>query len=93
MHSVKTINNQNAITSAVLGLDGNSNTIVNGNLTIQDASGSYVITPSGAIPPTNTTLNNITVNGTMTQNNTGTNINQTDHTVNAVGNTLRSTQI
>ena len=41
MHSVKTINNQNAITSAVLGLDANSNTIVNGNLTIQDASGSY----------------------------------------------------
>ena len=33
MLSVKTINNQNAITSAVLGLDGNSNTIVNGNLT------------------------------------------------------------
>ena len=64
MLSVKTINNQNAITNAVLGLDGNSNTIINGNLTLQDTSGSFVITPSGTISATNTTLNNLIVNGT-----------------------------
>ncbi len=64
MISVKTINNQNAVINSVLGLDQNSNTIVNGRLTIQDMSGSLVITPSGIIAPTNTTLNNLTVNGT-----------------------------
>ena len=62
MLSVKTINNQNAITNAVLGLDGNSSTIVNGNLIVQDANNSFTITPSGALPETNTTFNNITVN-------------------------------
>ncbi len=51
MISVKTINNQNAVINSVLGLDGNSNTIVNGRLTIQDTSGSLVITPSGIIAP------------------------------------------
>ncbi len=66
MISVKTINNQNAVINSVLGLDGNSNTIVNGSLTIQDTSGSLVITPSGIFTPTNTVLNNLTVNGTST---------------------------
>jgi len=68
MLSVKTINNQNAITNGVLGLDGNSNTIINGNLTIQDANNSFVITPTGMLPATNTTFNNITVNGTSNFN-------------------------
>ena len=68
MISVKTINNQNAVINSVLGLDGNSNTIVNGRLTIQDTSGSLVITPSGIIAPTNTVLNNLTVNGTSNFN-------------------------
>ena len=68
MLSVKTINNQNAIINAVLGLDGNSNTIINGNLTLQDTSGSFVITPSGTISATNTTLNNLLVNGTSNFN-------------------------
>ena len=45
MISVKTINNQNAVMNSVLGLDGNSNTTINGKLTIQDTSGSLVITP------------------------------------------------
>ena len=93
MKSVKTINNQNAITDAILGLDGNSNTIINGSLTVQDSNSSLVITPSGVIPPTNTTINNITVNGTITQNNTGTNIDQTDHTNNINANNLRATTI
>ena len=66
MKSVKTINNQNAITDAILGLDGNSSTIINGTLTVQDSNSSLVITPSGVIAPTNTTINNITVNGTIT---------------------------
>ncbi len=69
MISVKTINNQNAVINSVLGLDQNSNTIVNGRLTIQDTSGSLVITPSGIIAPTNTVLNNLTVNGTSNFNN------------------------
>lgn len=68
MISVKTINNQNAVINSVLGLDQNSNTIINGKLTIQDTSGSLVITPSGIIAPTNTVLNNLTVNGTSTYN-------------------------
>ncbi len=68
MISVKTINNQNAVINSVLGLDQNSNTIVNGRLTIQDTSGSLVITPSGIIAPTNTVLNNLTVNGTTNFN-------------------------
>ena len=68
MLSVKTINNQNAITNAVLGLDGNSSTIVNGNLIVQDANNSFTITPTGALPATNTTFNNITVNGTSNFN-------------------------
>ncbi len=34
MKSVKTINNQNAITNAILGLDDNSTTTINGNTTI-----------------------------------------------------------
>ena len=68
MLSVKTINNQNAITNAVLGLDGNSSTIVNGNLIVQDANNSFTITPTGALPTTNTTFNNITVNGTSNFN-------------------------
>ena len=63
MISVKTINNQNALINSALGLDGNSNKIVNGKLTIQDTSGSLVITPSEIIAPTNTVLNNLTVNG------------------------------
>ena len=66
MISVKTINNQNAVINSVLGLDGNSHTIINGKLTIQDTSGSLVITPSGIIAPSNTVLNNLTVNGTST---------------------------
>ncbi len=45
MISVKTINNQNAVINSVLGLDRNSNTIVKGSLTIQETSGSLVITP------------------------------------------------
>jgi hypothetical protein len=69
MISVKTINNQNAVINSVLGLDGNSHTIINGKLTIQDTSGSLVITPSGIIAPTNTVLNNLTVNGTSNFNN------------------------
>ena len=68
MISVKTINNQNAVINSVLGLDGNSHTIINGKLTIQDTSGSLVITPSGIIAPTNTVLNNLTVNGTTNFN-------------------------
>ena len=32
MISVKTINNQNAVINSVLGLDQNSNTIINGKL-------------------------------------------------------------
>ena len=69
MISVKTINNQNAVINSVLGSDQNSNTIVKGSLTIQDTSGSLVITPSGIIAPTNTVLNNLTVNGTSNFNN------------------------
>ena len=34
MKSVKTINNQNAVTDAILGLDDNSTTTINGNTTI-----------------------------------------------------------
>ena len=68
MISVKTINNQNAVINSVLGLEQNSNTIVNGKLTIQDTSGSLVITPSGIIAPTNTVRNNLTVNGTSNFN-------------------------
>jgi hypothetical protein len=34
MKSVKTINNQNAVTNAIFGLDNNSNTIINGNLNV-----------------------------------------------------------
>ena len=68
MHSVKTINNQNDITNGVSGLDGNSSRIVNGNLMFQDANNSFTITPTGALPATNTTFNNITVNGTSTFN-------------------------
>ena len=32
MKSVKTINNQNAVTDAILGLDDSSTTIINGSL-------------------------------------------------------------
>ena len=47
MKSVKTINNQNAITDAILGLDDNSTTTINGNLSIQDTNNnSTIITPS-----------------------------------------------
>ena len=46
MISTKTINNQNAITNAVLGTDDNSNTTINGNLLIQDTNNnSTFITP------------------------------------------------
>ena len=36
-------------------------TIINGNLTLQDTIGSFVITPSGTITASNTTLNNLIV--------------------------------
>ena len=65
MISTKTINNQNAITNAVLGTDNNSTTTINGNLLIRDTNGNALtITPSGVTAPTNTILNNLTVNGT-----------------------------
>ena len=64
MISTKTINNQNAITNAVLGTDNNSTTTINGNLLIQDTNGNALtITPSGVTAPTNTIVNNLTVNG------------------------------
>ena len=64
MISTKTINNQNAITNAVLGTDNNSTTTINGNLLIKDTNGnSLTITPSGVTAPTNTIVNNLTVNG------------------------------
>ena len=70
MISTKTINNQNAIINAVLGTDSNSTTTVNGNLLIQDTNGnSLTINSSGVVAPTNTTLNNLTVNGTSNFNN------------------------
>ena len=34
MLTTKTINNQNAITNAILGLDDNSTTVINGNTTL-----------------------------------------------------------
>ncbi len=69
MISTKTINNQNAITNAVLGTENNSTTTINGNLLIRDTNGNALtITPSGVTAPTNTILNNVTVNGTSTYN-------------------------
>ena len=63
MISTKTINNQNAITNAVLGTDNNSTTTINGNLLIRDTNGNALtITPSGVTAPTNTIVNNLTVN-------------------------------
>ena len=70
MISTKTINNQNAITNAVLGTDNNSTTTINGNLLIKDTNGnSLTITPSGVTAPTNTIVNNLTVNGGANFNN------------------------
>ena len=52
MISTKTINNQNAITNAVLGTDDNSNTTINGNLLIQDTNNnSTFITPLSITKP------------------------------------------
>ena len=63
MNSYKTINNTHAITNAIMGLDDDSNTIINGNLTIQDSIGNtQIITPTGILPLTNSTFNNIIVN-------------------------------
>ena len=65
MLTTKTINNQNAVTNAVLGTDDNSTTTINGNLLIKDTNGnSTTISPTGITGPTNATLNNLTVNGT-----------------------------
>ena len=64
MLTTKTINNQNAVTNAVLGLDDNSTTTVNGNLLVKDSNGdSTTISPTGITGPRNTTLNTLTVNG------------------------------
>ena len=38
MKSVKTINNQNAVTDAILGLDDSSTTIINGSLNVSGVS-------------------------------------------------------
>jgi len=81
----KTINNQQAITNAVMGDDDNSITTINGNLLIQDSLGnSQTITPTGILPLINSTFNNIIVNpnynisesgtGIISQTGTGTNI-------------------
>ena len=81
----KTINNQHAITNVLMGLDDNSITTINGNLLIQDSLGnSQTITPTGLLPLTNSTFNNIIVNpnynisesgtGIITQTGTGTNL-------------------
>ena len=57
------------ITNAVLGTDDNSTTTINGNLLIQDTNGNALkITPSGVTAPTNTIVNNLTVNGTSNFN-------------------------
>ena len=42
MKSVKTINNQNAITDAILGLDDSSTTKINGNLIANASSASRI---------------------------------------------------
>ena len=69
MITTKTINNRNAVINAILGTDNNSITTINGNLLIQDSIGnSLTITPTGTLPQTNTTFNNITVNGTSNFN-------------------------
>ena len=69
MITTKTINNQNAVINAILGTDNNSITTINGNLLIQDSIGnSLTITPTGTLPQTNTTFNNIIVNGTSNFN-------------------------
>ena len=69
MITTKTINNQNAVINAILGTNDNSITTINGNLLIQDSIGnSLTITPTGTIPATNTTFNNIPVNGTSNFN-------------------------
>ena len=69
MITTKTINNQNAVINAILGTDDHSTTTINGNLLIQDSIGnSLTITPTGTIPATNTTFNNIIVNGTSNFN-------------------------
>ena len=69
MITTKTINNQNAVINAILGTDNNSTTTINGNLLIQDSIGnSLTITPTGTLPQTNPTFNNITVNGTSNFN-------------------------
>ena len=81
----KTINNQHAITNAIMGDDDNSITTINGNLLIQDSLGnSQTITPIGILPLINSTFNNIIVNpnynisesgtGIISQTGTGTNI-------------------
>jgi len=60
MKSVKTINNQNAITDGILGLDSNSNTIINGNLILTDGTTSNTLNKSdwtGTIKTVNTTAN------------------------------------
>ena len=69
MITTKTINNQNAVINAILGTDDHSTTTINGNVLIQDSIGnSLTITPTGTIPATNTTFNNIIVNGTSNFN-------------------------
>ena len=89
MISTKTINNQNAIINAVLGTDSNSTTTVNGNLLIQDTNGnSLTINSSGVVAPTNTTLNNLTVNGTSNFNNS---VNVNNNTITLTDGTTTNT--